>query len=225
MLLFLQFQWGVSVKPKKSLPRSLNLLNHFRRKEADMEYMQAAVLTAFGGAEVFEFQNILKPVPKATQVLVRVYATSIDPIDYKHENYIEVIGRETNGRGVDLVLDTVGGDTIARSSEVIHPFGKLVTIVDIATPQTLFDAWGKNLTIHFVLSPQYSDKLDALRNLIERDQIRPVIDSVLPWSDIVQAHQRSEKGGMRGKIVLQLVDGGLTVNRSINKSNRDRFLK
>jgi hypothetical protein len=83
MRLFLQFQWGVSVKPKKLLPGSLNLLNHFRRKEADMEYMQAAVLTAFGGAEVFEFQNIPKPVPKASQVLVRVYATSINPIDYQ----------------------------------------------------------------------------------------------------------------------------------------------
>jgi NADPH:quinone reductase len=119
---------------------------------------------------------------------------------------IEVIGRETNGRGVDLVLDTVGGDTIERSSEVIHPFGKLVTIVDIATPQTLLDAWGKNLTIHFVFNSQYRSKLDALRNLIERYQIRPVIDSVLPISDIVQAHQRLEKGGMRGKIVLQLTE-------------------
>ncbi|WP_373541920.1 hypothetical protein [Chamaesiphon sp.] len=38
------------------------------------------------------------------------------------------------------------------------------------------------------------------------------MDSVLPWSNIVQAHQRSEKGGMRGKIVLRLVDGGLAVN-------------
>ncbi|BDA74029.1 NADPH:quinone oxidoreductase [Calothrix sp. PCC 7716] len=321
-----------------------------------MEFMQAAVLTAFGRPEVFEFQNIPKPVPSSTQVLVRVHATSINPvdyqtrrgdykdlvrlpaiigvdvsgvieaigeavtsfkvgdevyyspqifgefgsyaqyhvaeesivavkpinlthveaacfplaggtawdclvtrgnlqvgetvlihagaggvgsmaiqlakamgayvfttcsaenfdfvkklgadypIDYKHENYIEVIYRETNGRGVDLVLDTVGGDTIERSSEVIHPFGKLVTIVDTATPQILLDAWGKNLTIHFVFSPQYGGKLDALRNLIERYQIRPVIDSVLPWSDIVQAHQRLEKGGMRGKIVLQLAE-------------------
>ncbi|WP_242054324.1 alcohol dehydrogenase catalytic domain-containing protein [Nostoc sp. FACHB-888] len=48
-----------------------------------MEYMQAAVLTAFGSTEVFEFQTIPKPVPKATQVLVKVYATSINPIDYQ----------------------------------------------------------------------------------------------------------------------------------------------
>lgn len=48
-----------------------------------MEYMKAAVLTAFGSAEVFEFQTIPKPVPKATQVLVRVYATSLNPLDYQ----------------------------------------------------------------------------------------------------------------------------------------------
>jgi NADPH:quinone reductase len=52
-------------------------------KEADMEYMKAAVLTAFSSAEVFEFQTIPKPVPKATQVLVRVYATSLNPLDYQ----------------------------------------------------------------------------------------------------------------------------------------------
>jgi NADPH:quinone reductase len=127
-------------------------------------------------------------------------------IDYKNEDYAEVIDQETDELGVDLVLDTIGGDTIGRSSEVIRPFGKLVTIVDTATPQSLIEAWGKNLTIHFVFTPQYSGKLDALRNLVERYQIQPVIDSVLPWSDIVQAHQRSEKGGMRGKIVLQLTE-------------------
>jgi NADPH:quinone reductase-like Zn-dependent oxidoreductase len=102
-----------------------------------MESMKAAVLTAFGSAEVFEFQTIPKPVIKATQVLVKVYVKKLGtdyPIDYKHENYIEVIGRETNGWGVDLVLDTVGGDTIGRSSEVVHPFGRLVTIVDTAIP-------------------------------------------------------------------------------------------
>jgi NADPH2:quinone reductase len=319
-----------------------------------MEYMQAAVLTAFGEPEVFEFQSVPKPVPKANQVLVKVHATSINPIDYqtrrgdykdlvrlpaiigvdvsgvieaigeavtcfkvgdevyyspqifgefgsyaqyhvaeegivavkpinlthveaaclplaggtawdclvtrgnlqvgetvlihagaggvgsiaiqlakamgayvfttcsaknfdfvkqlgadyaidyKHESYVEVIHQETNGRGVDLVLDTIGGDTIGRSSDIIRPFGRLVTIVDTATPQSLLEAWGKNLTIHFVFTPQYGSKLDALRVLIERNLLRPVIHSVLPWSEIVQAHHQIEQGGVKGKIVLQL---------------------
>ena len=119
---------------------------------------------------------------------------------------MEVIRQETNGLGVDLVLDTIGGETIQRSLEIIRPFGRLVSIVDIAEPQSLLEAWGKNLTIHFVFSPHYRAKLDALTKLIERTQLRPVIDLTMPWDQVVQAHQRLEWGGMRGKIVLEFKD-------------------
>ncbi|MEY4519727.1 MAG: hypothetical protein RLZZ499_2327, partial [Cyanobacteriota bacterium] len=78
----------------------------------------------------------------------------------------------------------------------------LVSIVDTETPQSLIEAWGKNLTIHFVFSPQYRAKLDALTKLIERTQLRPVIDSTLSWDQVIQAHQRLERGGTQGKIVL-----------------------
>ncbi|NJM28022.1 MAG: zinc-binding dehydrogenase, partial [Pseudanabaena sp. RU_4_16] len=127
-------------------------------------------------------------------------------IDYKNEDYVEVIRQETNGLGVDLVLDTIGGETIQRSLEIIRPFGRLISIVDIAIPQSLLEAWGKNLTIHFVLSPQYRAKLEALTKLIERHQLRPVIDSVLSWDQVVLAHQRLEQGGTRGKIVLKFTE-------------------
>jgi NADPH:quinone reductase len=100
-------------------------------------------------------------------------------------------------------LDTIGGETIQRSLEIIRPFGRLVSIVDIATPQSLLEAWGKNLTIHFVFTPQYRAKLDALTKLIERTQIRPVIDSTFSWDRIAQAYQHLERGGTRGKIVLE----------------------
>lgn len=127
-------------------------------------------------------------------------------IDYKNEDYAEVIRQETNGLGVDLVLDTIGGEAIQRSLEIIRPFGRLISIVDIATPQSLLEAWGKNLTIHFVFSPQYRAKLEALTKLIERHQLRPVIDSVLSWDQVVLAHQRLEQGGTRGKIVLKFTE-------------------
>ncbi|WP_347566206.1 zinc-binding dehydrogenase [Scytonema sp. UIC 10036] len=124
-------------------------------------------------------------------------------IDYKNEDYVKVVLQETDGLGVDLVLDAIGGETIQNSLEIIRPFGRLVSIVDIATPQSLIKAWGKNLTIHFVLAPQYRAKLDALTKLIDRTQLRPAIDSILPWDRVVQAHQRLERGGTRGKIVLE----------------------
>ncbi len=50
---------------------------------AQMESMQAAVLTAFGDAEKFEIQTVPIPTLKANQVLVRVCATSINPVDYQ----------------------------------------------------------------------------------------------------------------------------------------------
>lgn len=127
-------------------------------------------------------------------------------IDYRKDDYVEVILRETKGVGVDLVLDTVGGETLQRSPEVLRSFGRLVSIVDTAAPQSLLEAWGKNLTIHFVLTPQYRAKLDGLRKLIERSQLRPIVSSVLPWQQVAKAHKQLEAGGMRGKIVLQFSD-------------------
>lgn len=46
-----------------------------------MEYMKAAVLTAFGGTDSFEIQTVPKPKPQPKQVLVRIRATSINPVD------------------------------------------------------------------------------------------------------------------------------------------------
>ena len=126
-------------------------------------------------------------------------------IDYRSEDYVEVINRETKGSGVDLVLDTVGGETIALSAKVARPLvGRIVSIVDTAHPLSLLEAWGRNLVLHFVFTPQYRAKLDSLTQLIDRGLLRPVVDSVMPWEQIVQAHERLERGGLRGKIVMRL---------------------
>jgi NADPH2:quinone reductase len=47
-------------------------------------------------------------------------------------------------------------------------------------------------------------KLKALKQLIEREQLKPVIDSVLPLEQVAQAHQRLAAGGVKGKIVLEV---------------------
>ena len=127
-------------------------------------------------------------------------------IDYQTEDYLAVIKRKTQGKGVDLVLDTIGGNTIQQSLEIIRPYGRLVSIVDLATPQSLLAAWDKNLTLHFVFTSQESHKLNLLKQLIERQQLFPIIDCVLPLSEVAKAHQRLEQGGTRGKIILQVCD-------------------
>lgn len=66
------------------------------------------------------------------------------------------------------MFDTIGGDTLTRSALALADAGRVVSIVDVAQPQNLIEAWGKNAAYHFVFTRQNRGKLDALTNLVER---------------------------------------------------------
>lgn len=125
-------------------------------------------------------------------------------IDYEKEDYVAAIMRETGGRGVDVVLDTIGGNTLSRSADVLAQLGRMVSIVDIAQPQNLIQAWGKNASYHFVFTRQNRGKLDELSALIARGQIRPHVGAVYSLADIPLAHARLEapNHGIQGKIAI-----------------------
>jgi NADPH2:quinone reductase len=125
-------------------------------------------------------------------------------IDYRNDDYADVIMRETNGRGVDVVFDTIGGDTLSRSPDVLAQLGRIVTIVDIAQPQNLIEAWGKNASIHFVFTRQNRGKLDELSTLVDRGQLRPHVGAVYALADLSLAHALLEtpNNGVWGKIVI-----------------------
>jgi NADPH2:quinone reductase len=125
-------------------------------------------------------------------------------IDYEKEDYVDVILRETKGQGVDVVFDTIGGNTLSRSPDALAQLGRVVTIVDIAQPQNLVQAWGKNASIHFVFTRQNRGKLDELSALVERGQLRPHVGAVYSLADIPLAHSRLEtpNNGVQGKIAI-----------------------
>ncbi|WP_296994739.1 zinc-dependent alcohol dehydrogenase family protein [Thalassospira sp. UBA1131] len=125
-------------------------------------------------------------------------------IDYTKEDYASAILRETDGQGVDVVFDTLGGDTLSRSPDVLAQLGRVVSIVDIAQPQNLIEAWGKNASFHFVFTRQNRGKLDELSTLVERGQLRPHVGAVYSLEDISLAHARLEtrNNGVRGKIAI-----------------------
>ena len=125
-------------------------------------------------------------------------------IDYTTEDYVEAVLRETGGRGVDVVFDTIGGDTLTRSPDALAQLGRVVSIVDIAKPQNLVQAWGKNASYHFVFTRQNRGKLDELSALIERGQLRPHVGAVYSLADLALAHARLESpnNGLKGKIAI-----------------------
>ncbi|MGN7819511.1 zinc-binding dehydrogenase [Chitinophaga sp. 22536] len=129
-------------------------------------------------------------------------------IDHHKKNYIEEIQAYTKGKGVDVIIDTVGGHTLSNGPHALASYGSIVTLVDIALPQNLIHAWEKNATYHFVFTRQSRDELHHITGLIEAGQVKPVIDSVYPIEDVKSAHQRMEDAKrdrpLLGKIVLSL---------------------
>lgn len=127
-------------------------------------------------------------------------------IDFSAGDYVPQV-RELGG--VDVVLDTVGGDTLSRSPEVLTDRGRVVSIVDIPQPQNLLAAWGVNATYHFLFASPGRAKLTALGRLVDQNKLQPVIGAVLPLVDVAQAHALLEGGSAgegrrrpRGKIAI-----------------------
>lgn len=125
-------------------------------------------------------------------------------VDYKTEDYVDAIMRETGGRGVDVVFDTIGGNTLSRSPDTLTQLGRVVTIVDTAEPQNVIQAWGKNASYYFVFTRQNRGKLDELSALIEGGQLRPHVSAVYSLADIPLAHAllESPNNGVQGKIAI-----------------------
>ncbi|MGO7872438.1 zinc-dependent alcohol dehydrogenase family protein [Rhizobium leguminosarum] len=201
--------------------------NIIGRKPSSLSHLEAASLSLVGGAGGIGHVAIQVAKAIGAKVFTTVrednfeFARSVGAdvvIDYKKEDYISAVMRETGGRGVDVVFDTLGGDTLSRSPDVLAQLGRVVTIVDIAQPQNLIEAWGKNASFHFVFTRQNRGKLDELSTLVERGQLRPHVGAVYSLADIPIAHARLEtpNNGVRGKIAIAVEPSADTARAAHN---------
>jgi NADPH:quinone reductase-like Zn-dependent oxidoreductase len=113
-------------------------------------------------------------------------------IDFENENYIDATKQITGGKGVDVVIDTIGGNTLSDSAQILSQLGQVVTLVDVEKPQNLIHAWGKNATYHFVFTRQNRNKLDQITKLAESGKLKPVLKKVFQLSEIDKAHRLLE---------------------------------
>jgi NADPH:quinone reductase-like Zn-dependent oxidoreductase len=116
-------------------------------------------------------------------------------IDYNNYDFATVV------KNLDVVLDTVGGETQERSFSVLNAGGCLVSVVSPPS-SALAEKYGvktRMMAVHADIQ-----QLNEIKTLVEAGKVKTHVEAVLPLSDFKKAHELSRSGRARGKIILEV---------------------
>ena len=135
-------------------------------------------------------------------------------IDYKTEDFVDVVKQMTDGKGVNVILDMVGGDYIERNYHAASIWGRIVNVAFMSGSRA-------NVNFAIMLMKRLSHMATTLRGrsneekgairdallrevwpLIDAGKIRPIVDSTFPLADAQKAHERMATSRHIGKILL-----------------------
>ncbi|MFJ6080278.1 NADP-dependent oxidoreductase [Streptomyces sp. NPDC092369] len=119
-----------------------------------------------------------------------------EPIDYRETDFTEVV------KDVDVVLDTLGGDTALRSMRVLRPGGQLVSIVPIGSNEFYEEAERLGVRALRMLVDASHSGMAAIADLVEAGKLRATIAATFPLAEAAEAHTLGGTGRTAGKIVL-----------------------
>ncbi|MHA6720132.1 NAD(P)H-quinone oxidoreductase [Sphingomonas sp. RS6] len=141
-------------------------------------------------------------------------------INYRTEDFVDAVKTFTDGRGVEVVIDMVGGDYVPRNLQCLADDGRHVSIAvqgGASATVPLFEIMRRRLTMTgSTLRPRSVEFKSLLADEIHRNiwpdvaagRLKPVIDMHFPLADAADAHRRMEAGEHIGKIVLTIGDAG-----------------
>ncbi|MCP2312925.1 NADP-dependent oxidoreductase [Kitasatospora paracochleata] len=119
-----------------------------------------------------------------------------EAIDYRTRDFTEI-------EPVDLVFDTLGGETALRSLDVLRPGGRLISIALGTLPAELRGvAEARGIQVDELLVEADQEGMRAIRDLVEDGRLRPVVDAVFPLAQAAKGHATGDTGRVTGKVVL-----------------------
>ena len=136
-------------------------------------------------------------------------------INYRKDNFVDAVMRWTDGVGVDIAMDNVGGELIQATFPAVRHRGDLVTLLQVPEKIDWTIARMRNLRFSFeiMLTPLLFNLVDAQKHqtwimeqctrLVEDNKITIYVSEVLPLAQAARAHQKIESGSTTGKIVLK----------------------
>jgi putative PIG3 family NAD(P)H quinone oxidoreductase len=170
----------------------------------------AIQLAATRGARVFATAG----TPEKARICEKLGAAR--GIDYRSEDFVEVVKRETGGQGVNVILDMVAGSYVSRNLEAAAPDGRIVVIA-------LLGGARADVKMHLILTKRLTLTGSTLRArplaqkaalaaavhenvwpLLAAGRVRPVICKTFPLAEASAAHRLMESSQHVGKIVLTL---------------------
>ncbi|MFF6987706.1 zinc-binding dehydrogenase [Streptomyces sp. NPDC010273] len=119
-----------------------------------------------------------------------------EAIDYRETDFAEAV------KDVDVVLDTLGGETGVKSLRVLRPGGVVVSIIPIGSAE--FPDEAERLGVRAVRMLVDADRADmeSIVELVEAGKLRATVARTFPLADAAEAHQLGETGRTAGKLVL-----------------------
>ncbi len=137
-------------------------------------------------------------------------------INYREADFVDAVKQVTDGRGVDVVLDMVGGDYVPRNLQCLADDGRHVSIAFQRGPIAevpIAELMRRRLTLtgstlrprNVQFKTMVADELaKTVWPYVEGNRLKPVIDRVVPLAEAAAAHARMESGDHIGKIVLSI---------------------
>lgn len=139
-------------------------------------------------------------------------------VNYREQDFVAAVKDATGGRGVDVVLDMVGGDYVLRELNAMAENGRLTFIAYLRGSESLIDIRtlmhrrlslrgstlrSRSLEFKQAITQQLSQRVWPL---VADGRIRAIVDSTFSMDQVQQAHRRLESGEHTGKIVLTMDD-------------------
>jgi len=127
-------------------------------------------------------------------------------VNHDDEDVVAMVREATEGRGADVVVETVGEATWDRSLAAAGYEGRVVVCGATSghsPPARLYRLWWKQLVVYGSTMGTASD-FEGAYELLRNGQARVHVDSVFPLAEAAKAHERLESGGQFGKVVLRI---------------------
>jgi len=165
-------------------------------------------LAKLAGAQVFATVSS----PEKAQIAKALGADVA--INYRETSVEEYLAEYTQGKGFDVVFDTVGNDNLQNAFKAVKINGTVVSIISLSV-QDLTLLQTKGLTLHLVYmlipmlhgvgKPHHGQILQELAQLVDQQKIRPLLDAKqYAFTDVAEAHRHAESGKAIGKVTLGL---------------------